>query len=322
MSRQIGKSLNIGVDLGGTKIAMGLVTAEGDIKVLKSFPTCTEKGAEWIIERLIEEIKALFENENVNVNDIKSLGLGIPGTVDLKKGEVILAPNIYWRNIPLGEKIRAAFPDLPVYIVQDTNTAALGEFLACESDDIENLFYITISTGVGSGLIFNRKLYRGRSNTAGEVGHFIVERDGIKCTCGNRGCLQMYAKGPAIAGEALRRLNNGEKSILKDQLRKGYLTALQVGEAAIKGDTMAREVILRAAEYVGIALGNVVSLINPDLIVIGGGVVRCGSLLIDEIVRVTLTSCYPPTRESVAVSSTRLWEKSGVIGAALLHTAF
>ena len=312
-------SLNVGVDIGGTKIALGVVTSRGKIINQTSFPMHVEQGPDWIIAHLIRAIKDFVEQAQVDLDDIHSIGIGVPGTVDLANGNVVLAPNIYWRDVPLGQKIHAAFPEIPIYIDQDTNTAVLGEYFACEDGSVENLFFLTISTGVGSGLILNKQLYRGRLNMAGEIGHIVVEKDGVPCTCGKNGCLQMYAKGPAIAEIALQRMRNGEKSCLAGQISNGQLTAANVAEAASEGDQLAKEVFLNAAEYVGIALANVVSLLNPDLIVIGGGVAHSGSWFIEKIKEVTRIHCYPPARDRYKILLTTNWEKSPIMGAGLLY---
>ena len=149
----------------------------------------------------------------------------------------------------------------------------------------------------------------GRFNTAGEIGHFIVEKNGAPCTCGSKGCLQAYAKGPAIADIILQRIKNGEHSSLQAHIADDQLTAFQVAEAASQGDSLAQEVLGNAAEYVGIALANVVSLLNPDLIVIGGGVAQSGERFIERIKDVTKSSCYPPARESFRIALTTHWGK-------------
>lgn len=312
-------TLNVGVDLGGTKIALGLVTSEGETITQKNFPTAVDKGADWLIAHLIEAIKAFLDDARVSIDDVNSIGIGVPGTVELTTGNVVLAPNIYWQDVPLGEKMKAGFPTIPIYIDQDTNTAVLGEYFLCDDLAVENFFFLTISTGVGSGLILNNTLYRGRLNMAGEIGHTIVEKDGVPCTCGSRGCLQAYAKGPAIADIAVQRIKNGEQSTLEKRIRDGRLTAIQVAEAASNGDQLAKDVLLAAAEYVGLALANVVSLLNPDIIIIGGGVAQSGTWFIERIKDVTKSSCYPPARESFRLELTTNWEKSAIIGAGLLY---
>ena len=311
--------MHIGVDIGGTKIALGLVTSEGECLQQKNFPTEGSKGADWIIANLIQEIKGMVDQAQLSIEAINSIGIGVPGTVELTTGNVVLAPNIYWENVPLGRQMKTAFPQIPVYIDQDTNTAVLGEYFLCDDPSVRNLFFITISTGIGSGLILDKKLYRGRFNSAGEIGHFIVERNGVPCTCGSRGCLQAYANGPAIANVALQRIKHGDTSCLAERILGDRLTACQVAEAAAEGDSLARDVLLNAAERVGIALANVVSLLNPDLIIIGGGVAQSGPEFIERIQEVTRTSCYPPARESFRIAVTTNWERSAIIGAGLLY---
>lgn len=313
------ETLNIGIDIGGTKIALGLVTSAGKLLTQTSFPTYAEKGADWIIAHLIAALKAFVTQAGRAVSEINSIGIGVPGTVDLRTGNVVLAPNIFWRDVPLGAKMKSDFPGIPIYLDQDTNTAVLGEYFICADPLMHNLFFITISTGVGSGLILDKKLYRGRLNMAGEIGHIVVEKDGVPCTCGGRGCLQEYAKGPAIAASALQRMAKGEPSRLAAQITNGQLTAAQVAEAAAQGDQLALDVLRKAAEYVGIALANVVTLLNPDVIIIGGGVAQSGGVFIERIKELAQTFCYPPAKGSFRIEVTTNWEKSALIGAGLLY---
>jgi len=314
---------NIGIDIGGTKIAIGLVNKEKKLIDRIDISTDIKNGPYPLITEIIKQTKNIIGGNNLMGKQINSIGIGIPGTVNTDTGYVILAPNIYWRDVPLGKMFNNSFPSIPIYIDQDTNAAALGEYILRKDKDINNLYYITISTGVGSGLILNGKLYRGSLNTAGEIGHTIVEKNGILCTCGNKGCLQMYSKGPAIANEAIRRIRKGKKTSLKKYLvDNGTLTAQEIGNEANKGDSFSINILLQAADYIGMALANVVNLLNPDLIVIGGGVAKCGVFFIDAITNATINYCYPPIRESVNISCTTQWEKSGIFGAAMLYSSF
>ncbi len=313
------KNFNIGIDIGGSKIALGLVTQEGKILAQNTVPTCPEKGSGLIIDRLISEIHDLVEQAHVTIRAIHSIGIGVPGTVDLQSGHVVLAPNLYWRDIPLGPKLKTHFRNMPIYIDQDTKVTALGEYIACDDASVENLFFMTISTGIGAGIILNRKLYRGRLNAAGEIGHCVVEKHGKPCSCGNKGCLEMYAKGPAIAEIAGQRIKDGEPSSLQKQVSENNLNSIHIAEAALKGDSLAQDVLLNAAEYVGYALVNVIALLNPDLVVIGGGVARSGEFFIEKIREVIQRNCYPPIKESYKIVLTTQWEKSAIIGASLLY---
>ena len=161
------ETLHVGVDIGGTKIALGLVTSKGECIRQKKFPTEVAKGPDWIMTHLVADINTFLEQAQVPIDAINSIGIGVPGTVELATGNVVLAPNLYWQDVALGEHMQAAFPKSPISIEQDTNTAALGEFFLCDDGSVENLFFMTISTGIGSGLILDKKLYRGRCNTAG-----------------------------------------------------------------------------------------------------------------------------------------------------------
>jgi len=323
MSYNKKKHYNIGIDIGGTKIAIGLVDNEIRLIDRIDIPTVIEKGPDPLISEIIKQTGTLINRNGLIDKQVNSIGIGVPGTVDHETGHVVLAPNIYWRDVPLGKKFTESFTSTPIYIDQDTNAAILGEYMLQDGKYIKNFFYITLGTGVGSGLIFNGKLYRGRLNTAGEIGHTVVEKNGIPCTCGNRGCLQMYAKGPGIVDEAIRRIERGAETNLKKYLEeKNKLTAQQIGDEANNGDKFAMDLLLWAADYVGLALANIVSVLNPDLIVIGGGVTRCGAFFINAITNSTIKYCYPPARDSVVISCTTQWEKSGIIGAALLYSSF
>jgi glucokinase len=311
---------NIGVDIGGTKIALGLVNENGEIVCREKYPTQAENGFESIIGKLVYKIDELISNFNTDRTAVNSIGVGVPGTVDLKAGEVILAANLFWENAPLVSELQNAFPAIKINADKDTNVTAWAEYLQYKNEGVRNLYFMTISTGIGSGIIIEGKLYRGSYYGAGEIGHMCIEKDGKQCTCGNKGCLQEYAKGPAIVNEAMRRIKSGNSSMLLNVLEtKGKIENIDITEAAIKGDLLARSVIVEAAEYVGRALGQVLSLIAPDIIIIGGGIAQNGEMFLNPVISTAINSCYPPSKNRARIELTKMWEDAAIIGASRLY---
>ena len=188
----------IGVDIGGTKINIGLIDNQGQVRALSSIATAVEAGYQTIANHIIDQIYAVLDQAGLKLADVKSLGFGIPGTVNSKEGVVLFAPNLQWQNIAFAQQLRAEFAS-PIFIGQDTHAAAWAEFLFGAGVGCQNLVCLTLGTGIGSGLIVNQQLYLGSLTYVGEVGHSLVELNGRPCSCGNRGCLEAYASGSALS---------------------------------------------------------------------------------------------------------------------------
>src|SRR5581483_7451213 len=201
MSSQI---LNLGVDIGGTNTKIGLIDERGNILIQKKIPTNPQLGPETSIGIIAEAMNSVLAERGMKHEALRSIGIGVPGTANCETGMVIYAPNIFWRNVPIGPMLQSKF-HVPVYVTQDTRAAAWAEHLVGTAQGVNSLASVTLGTGIGCGMVLDGKIFHGAMNTAGEFGHQIVEFDGKSCNCGRRGCLEAHARGLAIVREAKNR---------------------------------------------------------------------------------------------------------------------
>ncbi len=286
----------VGVDLGGTQIRVILRDADGNIVSRASALTQASDGQEQVIARIIETVRQAVGATPWGA--IQGIGIGVPGPVDPWTGVVLQAPNLPgWRDVPIRAIVQSAF-GVPVEVGNDANLAALGEHMYGAGVGVANLIYVTISTGIGGGIIADGKLLLGAKGLAGEFGHQTLVPDGPLCGCGNRGCLEALGSGTAIARMAREAVTRGQGQKLLE-LAQGSVEALDariVASAARAGDAVAQDILRCAATYVGIGLANVVNILNPELIVLGGGVTRMGELLFDPVREVIAQRAMPAMR--------------------------
>jgi len=312
----MGKSLVVGVDLGGTKIATAAANFEGSIisKVIR--PTCPERGQDAVVKDIVESIREAVASAGATMVDVKSIGIGSPGPVNHGAGIIIFAPNLMWQNVPIVQILQGML-DVPVYLENDANAAGLGEYRFGAGKGSRNMIYITVSTGIGGSLILGGKIHTGSYGVAGEVGHMTIVNDGPLCGCGNQGCLEALAAGPAIARRAQACVLHGDNTIMKD-LAGGCIesiTSKTVGEAAASGDALAMEIINKTGEYLGIGVANLINVINPDTVVIGGGVSNMGELLLAPLRRATELRAIKAAFERVRIVEAGLGPEAGLVGA-------
>lgn len=311
------QNCSIGIDIGGTKICAGIVDADKKIIARVSFPTDAKQGPDTVTEHIIANVKDLIAQSTLSSEDIRSIGCCIPGTVDPHSGFVQLAPNIGWVNYEFGSTFAQAFQGIPIRYEQDTKAAAYGEFLLLNDTTMRSLFYITISTGIGAGIVIDGKIVRGFHFAAGEIGHCAIDRNGAHCTCGNDGCLQAYSRGPAIVETVKKALRNGEPSTLTSKKPLDLLDAMDVTSAALEGDALCRDILEKAADDVGYALSWAVNILDPDIIIVGGGIAKSGSFFFQHLEKATRKYSYPPLRD-IPIQVSNHWEASNVIGVAAL----
>ncbi|MBN2077109.1 MAG: ROK family protein [Dehalococcoidales bacterium] len=305
-------------DLGGTKMVVALVSPEGKIIDRHRQPTLAQDGPEDVIDRLYSSIDYLLEKNNILFSQLDAMSLGIAGIIDTRNGIVDKAPNLPgWENLALRDKINDRY-DVPVYVLNEVDAAALGEYRYGAGKGLNNIALITLGTGIGGGLILDGKLFLGSSGSAFEIGHMVIKDDGSECGCGKNGCLETLASGTAIGREAKRRIADGEKSILVDMMNGAIenITAERVHEAAKKGDSLASGVIAGASYYLGLGIINMVTLINPEMIIIGGSVARMGNLLLDPVRRMVKDKTFPLMVKKLKIVRARLGEDAGLLGAA------
>lgn len=312
----------IGVDLGGTKIFAGAVSRDGQRACgMRSVATLPELGAEGVVDRMVGLIEGVIldtiNETGATRKDFVGIGVGAPGPLDRKEGLVVVAPNLGWRDFPLRDRISSRL-HLPVTLDNDANCATVGEFWLGAARGARNVVGITIGTGIGGGLILNGELYHGSSDVAGEIGHTTIDVNGRHCKCGNYGCLEAYASGPAIATrarEALAREDNASMmtSMVDGQLDR--LTAELVYDAAKKGDGLANEIVRDTARYLGAGIATLLNVINPDVVVVAGGVTRAGEALFGPLRTEVRRRAFKPAVQAVRIVPAELEGTAGVIGA-------
>ena len=235
----------------------------------------------------------------------------------MKLGVVTSSPNLPgWSDIPLRDIIREKY-GITTYLVNDASAAALGEYHLGAGRGVSNLIYVTVSTGIGGGIIIDGKLYCGTSGSAGEVGHMTIDVDGPRCRCGNVGCLEVLASGTAVAKEAIDRISAGEGSYLTEIVggRIENITAEKVGVAARYGDSLALEVIAKAAMYLGVGMVNLVNIFNPEMIIVGGGMSKLGDLLFVPVRQLVQERAFRLSAQAVHIVPAELGDNAGVLGA-------
>ena len=263
----------IGIDLGGTNIAVGLVSEDGKILRKAETPTLAKRPYADIVRDMAACIAKLLDEAKLTTQDIAAIGIGIPGIAEQKTGRVIFCTNLGWRNIPLRDELKSYY-DLPIFIDNDATVAGWAEYQAGVSRNTSSSVFLTLGTGVGAGIIVDGKIWSGAHGAASELGHLIIEVDGIPCTCGKCGCTERYCSATAIIRMAKEACAlHPDCAILKavnGDVDK--ITAKTVFDLAKEGDDIANRVFRRYVKYLTIAINNVVSFLDPDMIVLGGGV--------------------------------------------------
>lgn len=306
------KKYIIGIDLGGTKISAAISDTGGNIFYKKTVPTLTSEGPASVVGRIENLIEEAIKYKNASSDEVAGIGIGSPGPLDPKKGVILDAANLPgFVNLPLAEPIEKKF-GIKTYVENDANAAALGELWFGAGRGCRNFVYVTVSTGVGGGIIINGDIYQGNTGNAGEIGHITIDPSGPRCNCGNYGCLEVLASGTAVARIANERLAGGEDSILKDCEK---VTSKEVFEAAANGDKLASDVVAYCLNYLGIGMANLVHLFDPERIVIGGGVSKAGPIVFDTVRKVIKQRCFKKLAETVQVVPAELGVESGLVGA-------
>jgi glucokinase len=321
MSEEI--DLYCGVDLGGTSVKAGIANEQGVVIARRSIPTQSHAGPIDVIRRIGDLILSLVEPDGAAASGVlKGIGIGVPGQVDIATGTTRFLPNLptQWRDLPLASLLSQRLR-CPVRVLNDARTATLGELRHGHGAGKPHLSlaFFTLGTGVGGGVAIDGKLRLGPLGAAGELGHQTVIADGARCGCGNLGCLETIASGPAIAAEGIKLMRMGLAPHLFDLVggQADQVTTRQMAIAAQR-DRAIEQAIVRAASYLGIAAANVVTMLHPDLIVIGGGVAEIGELLLDTVRQVMHTRVGMFPTDDVRVEQSMLGDQAGLIGAVAL----
>jgi len=308
--------LFVGVDLGGTNIATALVDEKGNVLKKDIRLTEAKKGPKYVKGNMKDSIYEICKD---SMDKIVGIGLGIPGLVDIEKGKSLFAGNLGWQNVPILKEFQEEYT-IPVFMDNDVRIATLGEKYFGAGQGVDNLICITLGTGIGSGIIINGKLYRGHGYSAGEIGHITIFKDGLYCNCGNRGCLEVYASAPGISRRAREYIEAGHHSILPSMVEGDLskITPKLISKAYDEGDRLARLIMDETAEMLGIGIANYIDLINPEMVVIGGGISLAGDRLLKPLRKTAIERSMNNIAKNVKIVPSMLKDESGMLGAAAL----
>ena len=315
------KDYFVGVDLGGTKILAGVFNAKLELKGTTKLSTKADRGVDEVIERIARCVKEAVDECDLNLAQVRGIGIGAPGAVDTDAGRVIFAPNLPgWKDVPLKKALEKLL-DVPVSLGNDCNVCTLGVFDQEYKAKPRDLIGIFIGTGIGGGLILNGDLYHGHNLTAGEIGHMVIEVNGPKCGCGNRGCFEALASRTAIFREIQAGVKEGQETMLTDMLGKD-LSDMRSGDlrkAIRRGDKLATKVVEAAAEFAGIGVANLINILNPEIVVVGGGVIEAlADEMMPTLIKAAKEHVMPGTMSGIDIKASKLGDNAGITGAAVL----
>jgi glucokinase len=309
----------VGVDLGGTNLKLGLVSAEGELLLRHSAATEADRGPDHVLARIADAVRALCDAAPIGIADVSAVGLGAPGPVDWKAGVVVFAPNLSgWRDVPARDRLHQNL-DRPVVLENDANAAAYGEFRCGAGRDVRNLVLLTLGTGIGGGIVLDGCLFRGTTDTGAELGHMVIRHGGRKCGCGNRGCLEAYASATAVVARMGERIKAGESSALA--LTRDF-TCRDVFEAAQKGDALAKRIVEETADYLAAGITSILHILNPERVVLTGGMMGAGDEFLNEVRRRVRQSAFERASSTCEICWSTLGGEAGILGAALAAEAF
>lgn len=313
------KKYSIGIDLGGTKILIGLVEKESG-KVVSHIKKKTkkEKGPENIVRKMVEGVGELLEESGKSFTEINSIGIGSAGQIDRNNGIIIGAPNLDCYNLNLKEILQDKF-NIPVFVGNDVEVATIGEQKFGAGKGCADFVCVFVGTGIGSAIVKNGHIIYGATGTAGELGHIIVDLNGRPCACGAHGCLEAYASRSAIETRIEGALKKGRKSCISEYLEEGKaITSSMIRKSIEREDELVTQCLSEASEYLSGGLASVINLINPELIILGGGLIEAVDYFYKQTIKKAKSKSLPVPAEKIRFSKTILGDYSGVIGAALL----
>lgn len=303
------------IDLGGTNVRAIVADLDGNVFSEDIRPSLASEGLKITIDTMVISLEAACAEATTAISHLKALGIASPGAVDSANGIVPEAPQLVgWNDVPLVQVMSDRL-GIPVWLENDANAAALGENRYGAGKGAKHMLYVTVSTGVGGGIIINGELYRGARGAAGEVGHVIIDVNGPACGCGGRGCLESLASGTAIARRGRELVEGGDAPALAEiSAREGRLSAEMIAQAAVEGDEVSRRVFNEAGMYLGVGLAGFVNIFNPEAILIGGGVAQSADLFMPEARRVMEERAMRAPLEDVRLGLAELGDRIGSLG--------
>ena len=306
----------IGIDLGGTNIAVGLVDKKGKILQKASTPTLRERHWSEIVKDMVIMTHKVTEAAGKNLADIKVIGIGIPGNIDNENGIVVRAANLNMTNVHIAEEFRK-YIDIPVNLENDANAAAYGEYFV-QDPRRDNFLMVTLGTGVGGGIVIKGKIFRGFNGAGGEIGHHVIHTDGEKCACGRRGCYETYASVTALINQTKRKMAERPDSMMHEWVKNnGAVNGFTAFDCAKKGDSAAIEVRDRYITYVAEGIVNLINIFQPETVVIGGGISYEGDTLLNPIREFVEKNEFNKQGPRTQIEVATLFNDAGIVGAAM-----
>ena len=307
----------IGIDLGGTNIAAGIVREDGKIVVQSSVPTLSQRPTDEIVKDMVFLSKQLIKDAELELNDIEAVGIGCPGTINFETGEVIYSNNIKMEHYMLAKEFQK-YLNLPVKIDNDANCAAMGEYIV-SGNNVPIFMFITLGTGVGSGLILNGKVFRGFNGAASEAGHITLVSGGEPCTCGKRGCWETYASVTALIRQTKVAMEKNPESLMHEIAKaEGKISGRTSFDAAKQGDKAAQAVVKQYAQYVADGIVSVENVLQPDIISVGGGISREGEYLLQPVCEYAAANGFNKFMPKTKIGTAQSFNDAGIIGAAMI----
>ena len=310
--------LVLGIDLGGTKILTAVANSRGRMLSRDHSITPAAEGHGAVIQSILESVHRSLNQAAVGISELAAIGIGAPGLSNPETGMLFTSPNLPgWQDVPLRDIIEKEL-GRRAFLINDANAAAVGEFYFGAGRGARNFVYVTISTGIGGGIIIDGRIYTGALGTAGEVGHMTIDDNGPICNCGNRGCWETLASGTALAREARYQIEQGAETSILDYAGGAMenVSAEVIHKAAQAGDNLARKLIDRIGYYFGVGLANLINIFNPELIVVGGGLSHIGDMLLEPAFKVAGERAFKEAYKAVRFALAELGRNSGVLGAA------
>lgn len=303
-----------GLDIGGTRLRAAIASADGGEMIdVRRLNTPSDRGPEASVDLIAGMLRELAAGQAIELTEVASLAAGIPGPTDPEKGILFNAPHLpYWSNVPFAQMLTDA-TGIPSHIRNDAQMAAYGEYRRGAGQGSRHLVYVTVSTGIGGGIVVDGSLYGGAAGTAGEVGHIVVVADGPLCSCGRHGCLEALSSGTAMARIAAERVKAGESSSLA-QLN-APITSERVAVAASDGDALATSVLTTAGRHLGLGLGSLLNVLAPEVLVLGGGAIQAGPLLLDPMHSAIKEQTFQATLVHARIELAGLGQDAGLAGA-------
>jgi glucokinase len=311
----------VGVDLGGTKILAGVFTHSLESLSTAKVSTKSQRGVDAVVERIARCVQDAVDEADLTLKQVAGIGIGAPGAVDFDAGTVIFAPNMEgWKEVPLKKALEKEL-GVRVFVENDGNICALGVHVAELKSKPRHMIGIFVGTGIGGGLILNGELFSGFGHTAGEIGHMVLEVNGPKCGCGNKGCFEAVASRTAIFQQIKAGIKDGQKTVLTDLLGNDLddLRSGDLRKAIRRGDKFVDRIVDGAAQYIGVATANLVNILNPEVVVLGGGVIEAlAEEMMGVIVETAQDYAMPGSMRGVEIIASKLGDNAGITGGAVL----